>query len=150
MQLSMVTVMLDTNQHAKAQDLLAVIGKRKDLSRAETRDLARTRDEISEIVVREYTTEINDRAIGFFERGQLTQAIELFDQATAYKEAGYTVAVNAVQAKVTFMDQRGATREMVQEVDDLFVRLGQLPESDERYDRWQQLKKSQERLKRSI
>ncbi len=150
LQLSMVNVFLETKQHAKAQDLLAALGKRKDMSRAEARELTRTRNEISEQVVREYTTEINDKAIGLFERGQLTQAIELFDQATAYNEAGYTVIVNAIQAKVTLMDQRNATREMVKDVDDLFVRLGTLPESDERFERWMQLKKSQERLKRSL
>ncbi len=150
LQLSMVNVFLDTNQHAKAQDLLAKLGKRKDLSRAEVRELTRTRNEISEQVVREYTTEMNDKAIGFFERGQLQQAIDLFDQATAYKEAGYTVIVNAIQAKVTFMDQRGPTGEMVKDVEDLFVRLGVLPETDERYNRWQQLKKSLLRLKRMI
>jgi DNA-binding response OmpR family regulator len=150
MQLSMVNVFLDTKQHAKAQDLLAELSKRKDLSRAETRELTRTRNEISEQVVREYTTEINDKAIGFFERGQLQQAIDLFNQATAYKEAGYTVIVNAIQAKVTFMDQREPTLEMVKEVEDLLLRLGELPETDERYNRWQQLKKSLARLKRMV
>ncbi len=150
MQLSMVNVFLETSQHAKAQDMLAELGKRKDLSRAETRELTRTRNEISEQVVREYTTEINDKAIAFFERGQLQQAIDLFDTATAYKEAGYTVMVNAIQAKVTFMDQREPTRAMLKEVDDLFVRMGDLPSHDERYDRWMQLKKTQIRLKRAI
>ncbi len=127
MQLSMVNVFLETSQHAKAQDMLAELGKRKDLSRAETRELTRTRNEISEQVVREYTTEINDKAIAFFERGQLQQAIDLFDTATAYKEAGYTVMVNAIQAKVTFMDQREPTRAMLKEVDELFVRMGARP-----------------------
>ncbi len=150
MQLSMVNVFLDTKQHAKAQDLLAELGRRKDLSRSETRELTRTRNEISEQVVREYTTEMNDKAIGFFERGQLQQAIDIFNQATAYKEAGYTVIVNAIQAKVTFMDQREPSREMVKEVEELFVRLGDLPDTDERFDRWQQLKKSLARLKRMI
>ncbi len=150
MQLSMVNVFMATNQHAKAQDLLGTLGTRKDLSRAETRELNRTKNDISEVVVREYTTEINDQAIGFFERGQLTQAIELFDKATAYKEAGHTVVVNAIQAKIAFMDQREPTRAMAKEVDELMSRLGSLPESDERYDRWLQLQKSQERIKRSL
>ena len=150
MQLSMVNTYLATKQHAKAQDLLGSLGARKDLSKAEVRELERTKGEISELVVREYTTEINDQAIGFFERGQLSQAIELFDKATAYKEAGHTVVVNAIQAKVTYMDQREATRSMVSEVDELFGRLGELAETDERYSRWVQLKKTQERLKRSL
>ncbi len=150
MQLSMVNVLLDTNQHAKAQDILAQLDKRKDLSRSETRELTRTRNEISEQVVREYTTEINDKAIACFERGQLQQAIDLFDQATAYKEAGHTVIVNAIQAKVTFMEQREPSHRMLQEVDALLLRLGDLPAHDERYERWLQLKQTQTRLKRVI
>ncbi len=149
-QLSMVNTYLATKQHAKAQDLLGSLGARKDLSKAEKRELERTKGEISELVVREYTTEINDQAIGFFERGQLSQAIELFDKATAYKEAGHTVVVNAIQAKVTYMDQREPTRAMVNEVDELLGRLGELAATDERYSRWMQLKKTQERLKRSV
>ena len=149
-QLAMANAFIDTKQHAKAQDLLAIINSRKDLSRSEQRDLERTRNEISEQVVRAYTTEINDKAIEFFERGQLSQAIELFDKATAYKEAGLAVLLNAIQAKVTFMDQRQPTREMVAEVGEHLNRVGRMPENDERFNRWQMLQKSYERLKRSV
>ncbi len=150
MQLSMANVFIATKQHAKAQDLLAKLNVRKDLSRGEKRELERTKEEISEMVVREYTTEINDKAITLFERGQLSQAIELFDQATGYKEAGMAVLLNAIQVKVTYMDQRGPTHEMVGEVTELLTRLGDIPSSDDRHDRWLTLKKSQERLQRSV
>ena len=149
-QLAMANAYIDTKQHAKAQDLLAVINSRKDLSRSEQRDLERTKNEISEQVVRAYTTEINDKAIEFFERGQLSQAIELFDKATAYKEAGLAVLLNAIQAKITYMDQRQPTREMVSEVGEHLARVGRMPENDERYSRWTMLQKSYERMKRSI
>jgi CheY-like chemotaxis protein/predicted Zn-dependent protease len=149
-QLAMANAYIDTKQHAKAQDLLAVINLRKDLSRSEQRDLERTRNEISEQVVRTYTTEINDKAIGFFERGQLSQAIELFDKATAYKEAGLAVLLNAIQAKITYMDQRQPTREMVEEVGEHLSRVGRIPENDERHSRWAMLQKSHERMKRSV
>lgn len=149
-QLSMVQLFLDTKQHAKAQDLLAEVNKREDLSKAEARELKRSQEEISETVVREYTTEINDRAIEFFERGQLAQAIKLFDKATAYKEAGLAVLLNAIQAKITYMDQRGADRELVNSVNEMLERIGHLPQSDERYSRWQQLIKNQQRLIRSL
>jgi DNA-binding response OmpR family regulator len=149
-QLAMANAYIDTKQHAKAQDLLAIINSRKDLSRSEQRDLERTKNEISEQVVRAYTTEINDKAIEFFERGQLSQAIELFDKATAYKEAGLAVLLNAIQAKITYMDQRQPTREMVTEVGDHLARVGRMPENDERYSRWTMLQKSYERMKRSI
>ncbi len=150
MLLAMANTFIATKQHAKAQDLLAKVNSRKDLSRAEKRELERTKEEISELVVREYTTEINDKAIAFFERGQLSQAIELFDQATNYKEAGMAVLLNAIQVKVTYMDQRGATREMVSNVSELLARLGDIPSSDDRHGRWLTLKKSQERLSRSV
>jgi tetratricopeptide (TPR) repeat protein len=149
-QLAMASAYIDTKQHAKAQDLLGVISSRKDLSRSEQRDLDRTRNEISEQVVRAYTTEINDKAIEFFERGQLSQAIELFDKATAYKEAGLAVLLNAIQAKITYMDQRQPTREMVTEVGEHLARVGKMPENDERFSRWTMLQKSYERMKRSI
>ena len=102
------------------------------------------------MVVRQYTTEINDRAIEFFERGQLSQAIELFDQATSYKEAGLAVLLNAIQTKISYMDQRGAQKEMVQEVKELLDRVGELSDGDERYQRWLLLKKSQDRLARMV
>lgn len=149
-QLAMANTFIATKQHAKAQDLLAIVNANKELSRAEKRELERTKSEISEHVVREYTTEINDKAIEYFERGQLSQAIELFDKATAYQEAGLAVLLNAIQAKVTYMDQRSATKEMVKEVNELFDRVGQMPANDERFQRWNMLKKTQERLARSV
>ena len=149
-QLSMVQLYLDTKQHAKAQDLLAEIEKRDDLNKSEARELKKSQDQISEKVVREYTTEINDRAIEYFERGQLTQAIELFDKATVYKEFGLAVLLNAIQTKITYMDQRAPSREMVNSVNDLLERVGSIPASDERYSRWQQLIKNQQRLIRSL
>jgi CheY-like chemotaxis protein len=149
-QLALANAFIDTKQHAKAQDLLGIIGARKDLSRSEIRDLERTKSEISELVVRSYTTEINDKAIEFFERGQLSQAIELFDKATAYKEAGLAVLLNAIQAKITYMDQRQPTREMVAEVGEHIQRVGSIPTNDERHKRWLMLQKSHERMKRSV
>ena len=148
--LSMANVFIATKQHAKAQDLLAELSKNKELSKSELKELDRTKNEISEMVVRQYTTEINDRAIEFFERGQLSQAIELFDQATSYKEAGLAVLLNAIQTKISFMDQRGAQKEMVQEVKELLDRVGELSDGDERYQRWLLLKKSQDRLARMV
>ena len=150
MLLSMANVFIATKQHAKAQDLLSEISKSKNLTRAEERELERTKSEISEQVVRQYTTEINDKAIAFFERGQLSQAIELLDQATAYKEAGLAVLLNAIQVKITYMDQRAASREMLDDVDKLLFRVGDIPASDDRHQRWLLLKKSQERLTRMI
>lgn len=149
-QLAMANTYITTKQHAKAQDLLGELTNRDDLSNSELRELNRTKEEISETVVREYTTEINDQAIEFFERGQLSQAIELFDKATAYKEAGIAVLLNAIQAKITYMDQRAADAKMAKEVNELLSRLGNLPESDERHGRWLQLKKSQQRIMRAL
>ncbi len=148
--LSMANVYIATKQHAKAQDLLSEVSKRKGLSRSEARELERTKGEISEQVVRQYTTDINDKAIGYFERGQLSQAIELLDQATAYKEAGLAVLLNAIQVKITYMDQRAASRKMLDEVDELLRRVGEIPASDDRHQRWLLLKKSQERLVRML
>lgn len=148
--LSMANVYIATKQHAKAQDLLSELSKSKTLTRGEERELERTKNEISEQVVRQYTTEINDKAISFFERGQLSQAIELLDQATAYKEAGLAVLLNAIQVKITYMDQRAATREMLDEVNELLRRVGDIPSNDDRHQRWLLLKKSQERLTRMI
>jgi len=148
--LAMANVYIATKQHAKAQDLLSTVSKRKDLSRSEARELDRTKGEISEQVVRQYTTDINDKAIGYFERGQLSQAIELLDQATSYKEAGLAVLLNAIQVKITYMDQRAASRKMLDEVDELLQRVGDIPPSDDRHQRWLLLKKSQERLVRML
>lgn len=148
--LSMANLYIATKQHAKAQDLLSEISKSKSLTRSEKRELERTKSEISEQVVRQYTTDINDKAIGYFERGQLSQAIELLDQATAYKEAGLAVLLNAIQVKITYMDQRSASRKMVDEVNELLRRVGDIPSNDDRHQRWLLLKKSQDRLVRML
>lgn len=148
--LSMANLYIATKQHAKAQDLLSKISKSKTLTRTEKRELERTKSEISEQVVRQYTTDINDKAIGYFERGQLSQAIELLDQATAYKEAGLAVLLNAIQVKITYMDQCSATRKMIDEVNDLLRRVGDIPSNDDRHQRWLLLKKSQDRLLRTL
>ncbi|GAA6136087.1 response regulator [Oceaniserpentilla sp. 4NH20-0058] len=148
--LSMVNVFIATKQHAKAQDLLGTVSAKDDLTRSEMKELERTKGEINEHVVRQYTTDINDKAISFFEQGQLSQAIELLDQATSYKEAGLAVLLNAIQVKITYMDQREVSRKLVDEVNDLLRRVGDIPSNDERHQRWQLLKKSQERLVRML
>jgi len=51
---------------------------------------------------------------------------------------------------VTYMDQRSPTKQMVKEVNELFDRLGNIPTNDERFQRWSMLKKTQERLARSV
>jgi CheY-like chemotaxis protein len=148
--LSAANVFITTKQHAKAQDILNGLSKSKDLSPQEERELERTKGEINEQVVRQYTTDINDKAIGYFERGQLAQAIELLDQATAYKEAGLAVLLNAIQVKITYMDQTAVTRKMLDEVTELLRRVGDIPHNDDRFQRWLLLKKSQQRLVRML
>lgn len=148
--LSAANVFIETKQHAKAQDILNDLAKSKNLSSQEAQELEQTKSQISEQVVRQYTTDINDKAIGYFERGQLAQAIELLDQATAYKEAGLAVLLNAIQVKITYMDQTSATKKMLDEVIELLRRVGEIPPNDERYQRWLLLKKSQARLSRTL
>lgn len=148
--LGMAETFLNTGQHAKATKLLGEIQQRDDLSRNEERELNRVKSEISEMAIRQYTTELNDKAIYHYERGQLSEAIGYFDDAVAYKEAGMSVLLNAIQAKISYMENRGVDKKQIDDCKKLFERLGVLHESEERYQRWILLKNSYQRLVRLL
>lgn len=148
--LGMAETFLNTGQHAKATRLLSQIQQRDDLSRAEERELNRVKGEISEMSIRQYTTELNDKAIYHYERGQLSEAISYFDDAVAYKEAGISVVLNTIQAKISYMENRGVDKKQLDDCRKLFDRLGIIHETEERYPRWLLLKNGYQRLARLL
>jgi len=84
---------------------------------------------------------LNRQGIRLFESGQLKEAAELFDKAVIEMPNNYSALLNAAQANMQYMKKEGAQKSMLDKVRKMLDAVKDMPESDKRYDRYQQLLK---------
>jgi len=147
-QLLMTEVYLDTGQQEKAQKMVKTL-RDKGLEDDLMNRLSAIENQLSNINMREMAAELNEKGVGLYEKGLLIDAIEAFDQATRYEDAGVSVLLNAVQAKVSYIEKEELNVSQLKDCYRLLRRIGSVGRLDERYDRYQRLKTSCERLRRS-
>jgi len=147
-QLLMTEVYLDTGQQEKAQNMVKTL-RDKGLEDDLMKRLSAIENQLSNINMREMAAELNEKGVGLYEKGLLIDAIEAFDQATRYEDAGVSVLLNAVQAKVSYIEKEELNVSQLKDCYRLLRRIGSVGRLDERYDRYQRLKNSCERLRRS-
>ena len=147
-QLLMTEVYLDTGQQEKAQNMVKTL-RDKGLEDDLMNRLSAIENQLSNINMREMAAELNEKGVGLYEKGLLIDAIEAFDQATRYEDAGVSVLLNAVQAKVSYIEKEELNVSQLKDCYRLLRRIGSVGRLDERYDRYQRLKTSCERLRRS-
>ena len=147
-QLLITEVYLDTGQQEKAQNMVKTL-RDKGLEDDLMNRLSAIENQLSNINMREMAAELNEKGVGLYEKGLLIDAIEAFDQATRYEDAGVSVLLNAVQAKVSYIEKEELNVSQLKDCYRLLRRIGSVGRLDERYDRYQRLKTSCERLRRS-
>jgi DNA-binding response OmpR family regulator/cell fate (sporulation/competence/biofilm development) regulator YlbF (YheA/YmcA/DUF963 family) len=146
LQLSMAENFINTGQSLKSEEIINKLEELGLLDEDTSHKAKGLRQNLSLEEAERYSTEINDKAIKCYEQGNLSQAIHLFNQAVAYKEAGASVLLNAIQAKIAYMEAKEIDPNMIAECKELFKRLGNIAESDERFDRYKKLRDSFEKI----
>ncbi|MGK0248251.1 MAG: CheY-like chemotaxis protein [Oleispira sp.] len=97
-------------------------------------------------VYQRHTASLNDHGVWHFERGELEDAVIVFDQATQYEQASTSVLLNSIQTKIAIMERDDADEDILKHVRLLFTRIGDITKDNERFERYSRLSKTYERL----
>lgn len=147
-QLTMTEVYIDTGQSEKAQNMVETM-KNRGVANDLLKRLSAIENRLSNINAREIAAELNEKGVELYEKGKLRESIEAFDQATRHEEAGVSVLLNAIQAKVSYIEKEELDVPQLKDCYRLLRRVGNVGRLDERFDRYQRLKENCERLRRS-
>jgi hypothetical protein len=99
--------------------------------------------------LKRHTTSLNDDGVGHYERGELEEAIIAFDQATRYDQAGISVLLNSIQAKISIMERDSPDKKILKDCRSLLIRIGTIAKDDDRFARYARLRKTYDRLCRA-
>lgn len=147
-QLLLTAAFVDTGQKEKAQGLMDVLRDR-DLDSGLQERLDSLESRLSNMNMREFSAALNEVGVSHYEQGDLHEAIKAFDKATRYDEAGISVLLNTIQAKVSYMEREELDVIQLKDCYKLLRRIGSIGRLDERYERYCRLKVTCERLRRS-
>ena len=146
--LQMTETFIDTEQSVKAQQMIDEL-KDLELSDEEKLKLHRLDHDLNGEALKRHTSSLNDQGVGHYERGELEEAIIAFDQATKYEQAGISVLLNAIQAKISIMERDSSDKRILQDCRTLLIRIGEIAKTDERFARYARLRKTYDRLCRA-
>jgi CheY-like chemotaxis protein len=147
--LQMTDTFIETDQSIKA---LEIINELKESALTDTQEITLNQldNDLNTKELKRHTTDMNDQGVGYYQRGDLENAITAFDQATHYEQAGISVLLNSIQAKISIMDRGNIDKNILNHVNILLIRIGEIAENDERFDRYSHLRKTYERLCRAV
>ena len=91
----------------------------------------------------------NNKGVEFFEKGAHAEAIHMFEQATEYATASYSVLLNAMQAHIAYLEKNLRDQSSLTACNDLLSRLNEMPPTDRRQARKKRLESIFTNLKRS-
>lgn len=146
--LQMTEAFIDTEQEVKAQAMLEEL-KELELSDKHKLKLRRLDDQLNGEKIKQHTTSLNDKGVSYYEKGDLDNAIRAFDMATQYEQAGISVMLNSIQAKVSWMETNAPEAKLLKECRALLIRIGEIGKTDDRFARYARLRKTYERLCRA-
>jgi len=146
--LQMTEAFIDTEQEVKAQAMLEEL-KELELSDKHKIKLRRLDDQLNGEKIKQHTTSLNDKGVGYYEQGDFENAIRAFDMATQYEQAGISVLLNSIQAKISLMEANAPDPKLLKECRALLVRIGEIGKTDDRFPRYARLRKTYERLCRA-
>jgi CheY-like chemotaxis protein len=146
--LQMTEAFIDSEQSVKAQ---AVIDELKNLELSDQQKIKfkLLDNDLNGEALKRHSTSLNDEGVNHYERGELEKAIAAFDQATSYEQAGISVLLNSIQARISLMERDSPDKKMLQHVRTLLLRIGEIGKTDERFARYSRLRKTYDRLCRA-
>lgn len=147
-QLQMTEAYIDTQQHVKAKNLLQQL---KDSSADESalQQINALEENLNKMVIRDHTAALNTQGVSCYEKKDFASAVAAFDEAAAYEEAGISVLLNAIQAKISLIETTQMDVGQLKDCYRYFQRIGKVGETDERFERYERLKNTFLRLKRA-
>ena len=146
--LQMTEAFIDSDQSVKAQVLIEEL-KLLELSDKQKIKLNRLDNDLNGEALKRHSTTLNDMGVNHYEKGELEEAIIAFDQATHYEQAGVSVLLNSIQAKISLMERDSPDKKILQSVRSLLIRIGEIGKTDERFPRYARLRKTYDRLCRA-
>ncbi|MFT4763132.1 MAG: CheY-like chemotaxis protein [Oleispira sp.] len=146
--LQMTETFIETDQSVKAQKIIDEL-KGCELSDKQKIMLNRLDNDLNGEALKRHTTNLNDEGVGHYERGELEEAIIAFDQATHYEQAGVSVLLNSIQAKISLMERDSPDKNILKHVRSLLIRIGEIGKDDDRFARYARLRKTYDRLCRA-
>ncbi|MEH6450075.1 MAG: response regulator [Oleispira sp.] len=146
--LQMTETFIDTDQSVKAQMMIDELKELK-LSDKQKIMLNRLDHDLNGEALKRHTTSLNDDGVGHYERGELEEAIIAFDQATRYEQAGISVLLNSIQAKISIMERDSPDKKILKDCRSLLIRIGTIAKDDDRFARYARLRKTYDRLCRA-
>jgi CheY-like chemotaxis protein len=146
--LQMTGTFIETDQSVKAQKLIDEL-KESTLTETQKITLNKLDNDLNGEELKRHTTSLNDKGVGHYERGELKDAIIAFDQATHYEQAGISVLLNSIQAKISIMERDSPDKNILKHVRSLLIRIGEIAKDDERFARYSRLRKTYDRLCRA-
>lgn len=150
LQLSLADTLVKNNKVEEALGIFSQMETDTSLDKETYQKLQDAKNGINGAIVDTYTTTLNDEAITLYEEGKVIEAMDIFNRATSFEDAGASVLLNAIQTMVAYMDNSEPNKEKINQCIALFKRIGDLPSNDDRYDRHQKLKKSIQDLQKSL
>lgn len=146
--LQMTEAFIGTDQSVKAQVLINEL-KELELSDKQKIKLNRLDHDLNGEALKRHSVTLNDEGVNHFERGELEEAIIAFDQATKYEQAGISVLLNSIQAKISLMERDSPDKKALKNCRALLIRIGDIAKTDERFSRYSRLRKTYDRLCRA-
>lgn len=146
--IQMTEAFIDSDQTVKAQVLIEELKELK-LSAEQKIKLNRLDNDLNGEALKRHSTSLNDEGVNHYERGELEEAVIAFDQATHYEQAGISVLLNSIQAKISLMERDSPDKAMLKDTRVLLVRIGEIGKTDDRFPRYARLRKTFDRLCRA-
>lgn len=147
-QLQMTEAYIDTNQHVKAKNLLQQL-KNSGADETALQQINALEENLNKMVIRDHTAALNTQGVSCYEKKDFASAVAAFDEAAAYEEAGISVLLNAIQAKISLIETTQMDVGQLKDCYRYFQRIGKVGETDERFERYERLKSTFLRLKRA-
>lgn len=149
-QLQMAEAFIDTHQHTKAKSLINVLKASGAVDSKLLTKINSMESSLNKTTIRERTTSLNAQGIEAYTQKHFARAVILFDEAAQDDEASPSVLINAVQAKISLMESTKADAKQLKECLAYFNRIGLIPATDERFERFERLRNTYIKLKSSV
>lgn len=147
--LQMTEAFIDSEQSVKAQVLIDEL-QALELSDNQKAKLNGLDNELNGEALKRHSVTLNDEGVNHYERGELEEAVIAFDQATRYEQAGVSVLLNSIQAKISLMERDSPDKDILKDCRTLLIRIGEITKTDERFARYARLRKTYDRLCRAL
>jgi len=138
-------------KYAEQEEVSAFLNEIKAAGAATTEQLQQIEESASKVAEqksKEKVDNFNNKGVECFEKGQIKEAIAMFEQALSEEKAGYGILLNALQAYVIALQKFGIDDDLDKRCQACFARGADIPKEDPRFNRYQKLTEMYEKIKK--